>query len=190
MGTFFRLPDSEPPESMPIAKGRRSHWHTISMKRLKYLAPAKNSADNGLKVANQFLFQGRVWIWKRKTDQYRSIVTVTQKMPDKIRILTSSCTSITMPPPRAKKRARVFTKPRDARHMLSRVIFACFTCATNISPITLLLCLGNTYTVVDNQSPQIGYLGGKINVLTRFFQIWAPNFKRRRKMPLRSFSHE
>ena len=39
-------------------------------------------------------------------------------MPDKIRILT--CPPITMPPPRAKKWARVFAKPRDARHMLSK----------------------------------------------------------------------
>lgn len=46
---------------------------------------------------------------------------------------------------------------------------------------------------MDNQSPQIGYLnlsGWEVNVSTRFFQNWAPNFKRRRKKHLRSFSHE
>ena len=48
----------------------------------------------------------------------RSIVTVSQKMPNKIRFLT--CTLITMPPPRANKWARVFAKPRHARHMLSK----------------------------------------------------------------------
>ena len=48
----------------------------------------------------------------------RPIVTVSQKMLDEIRILT--CTPITMPPPRAKKWARVFTKPQDAHYMLSK----------------------------------------------------------------------
>ena len=36
--------------------------YILHILRLKYLAPAKNSAEKGLKVANRFLFEGRVWI--------------------------------------------------------------------------------------------------------------------------------
>ena len=57
MRTFFRLP--EPLELMPLAKGTRSH--TISSELIEYfLRYYKISADMGVKVANQFFFEGQV----------------------------------------------------------------------------------------------------------------------------------